>query len=64
MSAPDTNVEREAKRHKPALGGIGFSLIVVALLVAVFGLYAISGWDDAIEDNGTPATQEQSVTGG
>ena len=63
MSAPDTNVEKEAKRHKPALGGIAVSLGVVALLIAGFGLYAMSNWDDAIEDNAAPSAQEQTVTG-
>lgn len=60
MSAPDTNIDREVKRHKPALGGIAFAVTVAAVLVAGFGLYAISGFDEAVEDNGAVATQDGS----
>lgn len=38
MSAPDTNVEKEKRRHKPALNAIRLSLIVAAgLLIGFLG---------------------------
>jgi hypothetical protein len=47
MSAPDTNIEKQEKRHKPALmgikGAIGFGvLMVLVLLFFVIG----NGRDD------------------
>ena len=39
MSAPKTNVEKEEKRHKPALMGIKGLLIFVAILMLLFGGY-------------------------
>ncbi|WP_121061832.1 hypothetical protein [Chachezhania antarctica] len=40
MSAPDTNIKRQERRHKPALRGIGLSIGVVVVLVLVMGLIA------------------------
>ncbi|MBV2361282.1 hypothetical protein KUH32_16070 [Thalassococcus sp. CAU 1522] len=42
MSAPDTNIEKQRKRHKPALLGIGAvvgfaGVLLFALVVWVFG---------------------------
>lgn len=42
MSAPDTNVEKQEKKHKAPLGGmalvVGFALVLLVLLVFfVFG---------------------------
>ena len=62
MSAPDTNIDREAKRHKPALIGIAFALGVAALLAAGFGLFAISGWDEALENDGAAPVQQEMMT--
>lgn len=36
MSAPDTNLDKQKRRHAGPLGGIRLSLIVVALLFAGF----------------------------
>lgn len=33
MSAPDTNVEKQAKRHKPSLVGIGAAVIFALVLL-------------------------------
>lgn len=32
MSAPDTNVEKEKRRHKPSLFGVKGSIVVVLIL--------------------------------
>tara|TARA_R110002124_G_scaffold53302_2_gene152813 strand:+ start:261 stop:458 length:198 start_codon:yes stop_codon:yes gene_type:complete len=57
MSAPDTNVERQEKRHKPSLLGIRGAIIfgvVMVLLVILFSVMrggdpAVSGSDVDVE---------------
>jgi len=39
MTAPHTNVEREAKRHRPALTGITIALLASVLAFVVFTLW-------------------------
>ena len=53
MTAPDTNVEKQAKRHKGPLIGI------VAVLIAA-GIFAVffAGSDDLNEDASVEATEE------
>ncbi|MEJ6389459.1 hypothetical protein [Gymnodinialimonas ulvae] len=36
MSAPDTNIDKQTRRHKPSLFGIALALIVAAVAAAVF----------------------------
>jgi len=48
MSAPDTNTERQAKRHSPALIGIA-----VAVLLAVLAGVVMGGWGE-VENDATP----------
>ncbi len=45
MSAPDTNVEKQEKRHKPALGGMIAGGVFVALLLIGFLFFVIGGGD-------------------
>lgn len=45
MSAPDTNVETEERRHKHALGGIRMSLVAVILLFVGFIAWTFSQSD-------------------
>ena len=67
MSAPDTNIKKQERRHKPSLFGIKGSLIIVALLTIAFVFYlALSGAstdeDDGITGAGTSAvTTEEMV---
>lgn len=56
MSAPDTNVEKEERRHKPALTGIRLSLIVAAGLFIGF-----LGWTFAQSDG--PEGAETQIDG-
>ena len=51
MSAPDTNTEREAKRHSPALLGI----LVAVIIAGVAGL-VMSSWGE-VENDATPSAQ-------
>ncbi len=55
MSAPDTNVEKQERRHKPSLLGIKGVMIFVALLLIGFVFYASVTADDRADD-GTGAT--------
>ena len=48
MSAPDTNVEKQEERHKPALGGIGFALIWGLVLLAGLVAFTILNGDDPV----------------
>lgn len=50
MTAPDTNVEKQAKRHKPSLTGIAIALVFVGLLLVVGGMW-IAQDPAAIEDD-------------
>jgi hypothetical protein len=42
MSAPDTNIERQERNHKPALIGIKGSMIFGALMLIAAIVYALS----------------------
>lgn len=54
MSAPNTNVKRQEKRHRPAIWGIG-----VALLIAILAAVAFGFWDGVEEEEqAAPATTE------
>ncbi|MGR3541925.1 MAG: hypothetical protein ACU0BS_10920 [Hasllibacter sp.] len=48
MSAPDTNVEKQEERHKPALGGIAFALIWGLVLLAGLIAFTILTGDDPV----------------
>lgn len=41
MSAPQTNIENQKKRHKPALGGMAISVIGALILLAVFVTWTV-----------------------
>lgn len=59
MSAPQDSPERQAKRHKPALGGIALSLIVGGILAFLIVAWAILGG----ENPDGAETQINGVTG-
>ncbi|WP_299953054.1 hypothetical protein [uncultured Roseobacter sp.] len=42
MSAPDTNIERQKKRHKPAIWGLWGGLFLAVILIAIF-VWLMSG---------------------
>ncbi|WP_425092146.1 hypothetical protein [Tropicimonas sp. S265A] len=49
MSAPDTNIEKQAKRHKPSLWGMA-----VAAMVPLVVIVAALLWGDTfVEDDAT-----------
>lgn len=56
MSAPDTNLERQTKRHKPALAAIAVAIAAAAVIFV-----AVTGWQgEALDETpvvSAPATQ-------
>ncbi len=65
MSAPDTNIEKQERRHKPSLLGIRGILVIVALLTIAFVFYyAINstGPDEREGMNGAPASDVTTET--
>ena len=42
MSAPDTNIEKQKQKHKPALSGLKISVGVVALLFVAFIIWTVA----------------------
>ncbi|MWD26971.1 hypothetical protein E0K89_005715 [Aquicoccus sp. SCR17] len=59
MSAPDTNVEKEEKRHKPALFGVKGSIVVV-LLLFVGWLIWLAVYSTAPEGNNEPQIDDRT----
>ncbi|SFE61849.1 hypothetical protein [Roseivivax sediminis] len=58
MSAPDTNTEKEEKRHRPALLGIRASLIYAAILLLGLIVWVFaSGEEDTGEPGGDDTVQ-------
>ncbi|REC58602.1 hypothetical protein DRV84_03330 [Rhodosalinus sediminis] len=43
MSPPDTNVEKQKRRHRPALIGIGAVLVFALLVVFAFAVSTTDG---------------------
>jgi hypothetical protein len=63
MSAPDTNVEKQEKRHRPALWGIKGALVWGALmLLLIVGFSVMRGEEPTSEniigDEGAVQTEE------
>ena len=50
MSAPETNIERQKRRHRPALAGIAGGFALLALI-----LFATSVWEGVpIDEQAAP----------
>ncbi|SDI15557.1 hypothetical protein [Lutimaribacter saemankumensis] len=56
MSAPDTNVEKEEQKHKPALLGIKGAIAFAAVLLVLF-----VGW--VIVNGQSPETPDTRIDG-
>jgi hypothetical protein len=58
MSPPNTNIEKEKRRHRPALLGIAISLMFAAILAFIFLTYVTDPDQTLIENGPTsePAT--------
>ena len=59
MSPPDTNIERQEKRHRPALIGIAIAVIMGGLFFFLNALTAVD--EEPLEE--LPAGEEQAPTG-
>ena len=56
MSAPDTNTEKQAKRHKPPLIGMPAAIILATVLFIGVMIYISVGTDEEIEEPPVPVT--------
>lgn len=56
MSAPDTDPEKQAKRHRPSL--IGMGAVVALALVLLIALISV-----VVDRGGTPEGAEEQVDG-
>ena len=56
MSAPDTDLEKQEKRHKGPLVGMGLAVIAALLLLFVFVSYLVS-------EGGEPQGAETQIDG-
>lgn len=55
MSAPDTNIKRQEKKHRPALYGIGAAVVVgLLMLMTIIG----TAFDDEGRDPGPQTVNE------
>ncbi|MGC8202927.1 hypothetical protein ACP2AV_09510 [Aliiroseovarius sp. PTFE2010] len=57
MSAPNTNIEKQEKRHKPSLMGIGIAVAIGLLMLA-----AVLGTGMSSIDEDTPTTVPAPVS--
>lgn len=50
MTAPNTNVPKQAKRHKPALIGIAVSVLCVGVILYMLGAFDWASSDQAARE--------------
>ncbi|QGX99019.1 hypothetical protein EI983_12365 [Roseovarius faecimaris] len=65
MSAPDTNVEKQTKRHKGPLTGMPAAIVLA--VVAIVGAIAwinFTGIEDEVDTGVTTSTEAQGGTSG
>ncbi|MCX7566297.1 hypothetical protein OS189_08070 [Sulfitobacter sp. F26169L] len=65
MSAPDTNINKQEKRHRPSLWSVkGAMLIVVLIFLGIvgFSLITSTGDDDATDSDATGPTTTAPAT--
>lgn len=60
MTAPDTNVEKQTRRHKGSLGGI--ALAVVIMMVAVGSWIILSEPEETVDAQDTNAVTSAETT--
>jgi hypothetical protein len=64
MSAPDTNLKKQEKQHRPSLFGIGFSLLwgtVLLIGLTLWVVYNVNEPDDGVPVDGAGATGNVAV---
>lgn len=57
MSAPETNVEKQKKRHRAPLVGIALAVAAGVIFMAIWLVWATEEGNTPVEDN-TPAIAE------
>ena len=61
MSAPDTNIETQEKKHKPALLGIKGAMIFGVLTVLVLLFFIIDNGREDVAEDGVVIEQDAGV---
>jgi hypothetical protein len=56
MSAPGTNTEKQARRHRPALVGIIAAVAFAGIALVVFLVLALGQSDPPVPERADPAT--------
>ncbi|WP_224816396.1 hypothetical protein [Hasllibacter sp. MH4015] len=59
MSAPDTNIERQTKRHTPSIWGISIALIAAAIAAVFFMMWTGTEGEDQAAPAAVPAVSDQ-----
>lgn len=59
MSAPDTNIDKQEKQHKPALIGIRGAAVFGVLMILAMLFFVI---DNGRDDDATPAAVSSETT--
>ena len=62
MSAPDTNLDRQKKQHKPSLWGIGAAGIFGVALLLVVVMVSV-GANEKVAEDGAPSDTAPSAVG-
>lgn len=66
MSAPETNVDKQARRHRPALWGMAVAVAVGMIAFLMNIAFSVDAEDETIVDDAADAIVEQppATTGG
>lgn len=62
MSAPNTNTEKQTRRHRPSLAGIAVAVGFAALALIVFLTFVTDPDDTLVEDDAVATGEEGTVT--
>lgn len=61
MSAPDTNLDRQKKQHKPSLWGIGAAGVFGVAMLLVIVMVSVGANEQVAEDGAATDTAPASV---
>lgn len=59
MSAPDTNTEKQAKRHRPALIGIAIAVAVGVICAVIITIFSFSAPREAAQGGTAQAVSSE-----
>jgi len=59
MSAPETNTQRQERRHRPALIGIAAALVLAAVAAIIMAFFSVPSSEQAAPDLVPPESGAQ-----